>query len=47
MNQNRALCSVAFDAAPATLQAELLAPSADNQELRVTVGGQTTSCAVF
>jgi len=47
VDQNRALCSLAFDAAPATLQAELLTPSADNQELSVTVGGQTTNCAVF
>jgi hypothetical protein len=41
------MCSFAFDAAASTLQAELLAPAGDNQQLRVTLGGQPTTCSVF
>lgn len=46
-HRRRTLCSVAFDAAPTTLQAELLPPVADNQQLRIIVGGQPTICPVF
>jgi hypothetical protein len=47
VHRGRTLCSVAFDAAGASLQAELAPPAGDSQDLRITVGGQLTTCSLF
>jgi hypothetical protein len=47
MHRQRILCSVPFDSPAANLQASLAAPVADNQELHITVDGQTKTCRMF
>ena len=47
VHRQRKFCSVAFDAAAASLQAELAPPAGDNQDLRITVGGQLKTCPLF
>lgn len=47
MHRQRTLCSVPFDSPAANLLASLAAPAADNQELQITVDGQTRTCPLF
>lgn len=47
LHRKKLICSIAFNAAPTTLQALLDGAANDNQKLTVTVGGQSTDCLLF
>ena len=47
LHRKNQICSIAFNAAPTSLQALMDSPANDNQKLTVTVGGQSTDCLLF
>jgi hypothetical protein len=47
IDRRRTFCTVPFNSPAANLQAQLVAPVADNQNLVVTVDGQNINCPLF